>query len=264
MKLIRFEADGKTRYGSLRGQAIDLIGGDIFGSHSVTGESIDLARARILPPVVPPNIIAIGLNYRSHAGESGAEIPVRPVIFLKATTSVIADGETIVLPAPAPDEVDFEAELCVVIGRTAKDVSEEDALGYALGYTCGNDVSARDCQRRLDAQWARGKSFDTFCPVGPHIETGIGDPQNLNVISRVNGKVMQNSNTRDMIFPVRRLISYCSHNMTLLPGTLIMTGTPDGVGFARNPPVFLRDGDAVEIEVEGVGTLRNIVSATRK
>jgi len=130
-----------------------------------------------------------------------------------------------------------------------------------FGYTCGNDVSARDCQLRIDSQWARGKSFDTFCPVGPHIETAVSDPNSLDICSRVNGVVMQNSNTRNMIFSVRRLISYCSHNMTLLPGTLIMTGTPEGVGFARKPPVFLRAGDVVEAEIEGIGVLKNIVGA---
>jgi 2-keto-4-pentenoate hydratase/2-oxohepta-3-ene-1,7-dioic acid hydratase in catechol pathway len=155
--------------------------------------------------------------------------------------------------------VDFEAELCAVIGKIAKNVSEDDALDYVLGFTCGNDVSARDCQRKLDVQWARGKSFDTFCPFGPYIETDVGDPNALRISSRVNGAVMQDSNTRDMIFSVRKLISYCSHNMTLLPGTLIMTGTPEGVGFARKPPVFLKDGDTVEIEIENVGVLKNNV-----
>jgi len=261
MKLIRFEAGGKVCYGSYEGGAIKAIAGDIFGSFAVTGEEYDFKDVKVLTPVDPPNIIAIGLNYKSHAGESGHDLPERPVIFIKATTSALAHNGVIRLPAPAPDEVDYEAELCVVIGKKAKDVSEEDALGYALGYTCGNDVSARDCQRKIDVQWARGKSFDTFCPFGPFIETGIGDPQNLNISSRVNGAVMQSSNTRNMIFSVRTLISYCSRNMTLLPGTLLMTGTPEGVGFARNPPVFLRDGDLVEIEIEGVGTLANRVSA---
>ena len=261
MKIIRFEVGGKAKYGALEGGAIREISGDIFGSFTISGGEYELSKVRALTPVDPPNIIAIGLNYKSHAGESGAELPVRPVIFLKATTSALAHNGTIVLPAPAPDEVDYEAELCVVIGKAAKNVSEGDALDYVLGYTCGNDVSARDCQRKIDVQWARGKSFDTFCPVGPYIETDVRDPQDLNICSRLNGAVMQSSNTRNMIFSVRHLISYCSHNMTLLPGTLLMTGTPEGVGFARNPPVFLRAGDVVEVEIENVGALTNRVSA---
>ena len=260
MKFMRFERDGAEFYGAIDGNFVKRIEGDIFGAYDVTGDKYPLSEVKALAPVSPPNVIAIGLNYSSHAGESGSALPERPVIFIKATTSVIAHEGIIRLPAPAPDEVDYEAELCIVIGKTAKNVSEADALDYVLGYTCGNDVSARDCQRRLDAQWARGKSFDTFCPIGPYIVTDVADPQNLDIKSRVNGKVMQSSNTRNMIFSVRHLISYCSHNMTLLPGTIIMTGTPEGVGFAQDPPVFLRSGDVVEIEVEGVGVLRNTVA----
>jgi len=261
MKLIRFEYNGSVSYGIIDGKSVRCAAGDIFDKYALTDKLYDFEEVRILAPVTPPNIIAIGLNYRGHARESGSATPVRPVIFLKAATSVITHGETIVLPANAPDEVDYEAELCIVIGKKAKNISEEDALDYVLGYACGNDVSARDCQLRIDAQWARGKSFDTFCPIGPHIETDISNPDNLCISSRLNGKTMQKSNTGDMIFSVCHLVSYCSHNMTLLPGTLIMTGTPEGVGFARNPPVFLRDGDTVEIEIEGVGVLRNKVSA---
>jgi len=261
MKFIRFEADNKICYGVVDGQIAKRVSGDIFGVYEVTGDVFNLTDIRLLAPVTPPNIIAIGLNYRKHASETGAAEPPRPVIFLKATTSLLAPGGVIVLPEIAPDEVDYEAELCVVIGREAKGVSEEDALSYVFGYMCGNDVSARDCQTRLDAQWARGKSFDTFCPVGPHIETNIADPDNLNIYSRLNGNIMQSSNTRDMIFSVRQIISYCSRSMTLLPGTLIMTGTPEGVGFARKPPVFLRDGDTIEIGVENIGSLINKVSA---
>ena len=260
VKLIRIDNNGEACYGALEDRIVKLIKGDIFGEYVITDKTRDLADVKLLAPVCPPNIVAIGLNYSSHAGESGESPPERPIIFLKATTSVITHEETIYLPAAAPAEVDYEAELCVVIGKTAKNVSEEDALGYVLGYTCSNDVSARDCQLKLDSQWARGKSFDTFCPIGPHIETAIPDPDNLNICSRLNGVVMQSSNTHNMIFSVRHLISYCSHNMTLAPGTLIMTGTPEGVGFARKPPVFLRGGDVVEIEVEGVGALRNKVA----
>ena len=261
MKLIRFESNGEIHCGMLDGDIVRRIIGDIFAEYSISNKTENLADVKLLAPVAPPNIIAIGLNYSSHAGESGEAPPEQPIIFLKATTAVIAHREAIQLPAIAPDEVDYEAELCVVIGKTAKNVSEADALKYVLGYTCGNDVSARDCQLRLDSQWARGKSFDTFCPIGPHIETEIPDPGNLNILSRVNGVVMQSSNTANMIFSVPYLISYCSKNMTLPPGTVIMTGTPEGVGFARKPPVFLRGGDIVEIEIAGVGTLVNSVSA---
>jgi 2-keto-4-pentenoate hydratase/2-oxohepta-3-ene-1,7-dioic acid hydratase in catechol pathway len=140
-------------------------------------------------------------------------------------------------------------------------VSEDIALDYVFGYTCGNDVSARDCQLRLDGQWARGKSFDTFCPLGPWIETEIADPDNLAIRSRLNGQVMQESTTSDLIFNCRHLISFLSHNMTLLPGTVIMTGTPEGVGFVRKPPVYLKAGDVIEVEIEGIGTLSNTVRA---
>jgi len=261
MKIVRYCVDGEVSYGALDGDAIRRVRGDIFGDYKVTSYALGLSDVRLLAPVAPPNIIAIGLNYRDHAGESGAAPPPRPLIFLKANTSVIAHGEAIRLPAAAPGEVDYEAELCAVIGRTAKNVPERDALDYVLGYTCGNDVSARDCQLRLDSQWARGKSFDTFCPIGPYIETEIADPENLEIYSRLNGVMMQKSSTRNMIFSVRTLISYCSHNMTLLPGTLIMTGTPEGVGFARKPPVFLRAGDTVEVGIGGIGVLKNTVAA---
>ncbi|HBQ64410.1 MAG TPA: hypothetical protein DD727_05730, partial [Clostridiales bacterium] len=220
----------------------------------------DLTQVNLLSPVTPPNIIAIGLNYRQHARESGMKLPERPVIFIKATTSVIGPEEAIRLPSTAPDEVDYECELAAVIGRTAKNVPVERALEYVLGYTCGNDVSARDCQMKLDVQWARAKSFDTFCPLGPWIETQL-DPDNANIRTRINTTIFQESNTGDMIFPMAELVSWCSRNMTLLPGTVILSGTPQGVGFARKPPVFLKAGDVVEVEVEGIGVLRNRVES---
>ncbi|HJN18305.1 MAG TPA: fumarylacetoacetate hydrolase family protein, partial [Armatimonadota bacterium] len=162
------------------------------------------------------------------------------------------------IPRMAPTEVDYECELCIVIGKTAKHVSEAEALDYVLGYTCGNDVSARDCQLKLDAVWARGKSFDTFCPIGPHIETEL-DPDSCDITTRVSGETMQDSSTSDMIFGCAKLVSWLSEVMTLAPGTVIMTGTPEGVGFARKPAVFLKDGDTVGIEVAGIGTLTNPV-----
>lgn len=260
-RIARFRAaDGGARYGLVVDDSIRLIAGDLFGEWQVTDETVALADAQLLAPVDPPNIIAIGLNYRKHAIESNMAIPERPVVFLKATTAACGPGDEIMIPAVAPDEVDYECELAIVIGRKARCVSEDEAFDYVLGYTCSNDVSARDCQIRLDGQWARGKSMDTFAPLGPWIETDL-DPDNANIMTRLNGETMQSSNTNDLIFGCRTLISYLSHSLTLLPGTVIMTGTPSGVGFARKPPVFLKPGDVVEIEVEGIGTLTNPVVA---
>jgi len=213
----------------------------------------------LLAPVTPLDVIAIGLNYKKHADESGAAYPDRPLIFLKTTSSVIGPEDNIVIPEAAPDEVDYEAELAIVIGKKAKNIEVDEVSDYVLGYTCGNDVSARDCQLRIDKQWARGKSFDTFCPLGPWIETELPDPDNCRIMSRLNGEVMQDSNTSDLIFNTKELVSYCSKNFTLYPGTVIMTGTPEGVGFARKPPVFLKSGDTIEIEIEYIGKLSNNV-----
>ncbi len=260
MKLIRFlDPSGAPRYGSLAQDrlAFPLVG-EPFGVHSF--EPRPIAVGRLLPPVLPPNVVAIGRNYADHAREMNGQAPAEPLVFLKATTSVIGPQDDIVLPAPAPDEVDFEAELAVVIGRTAKNVSAADAPRFILGYTCANDVSARDCQQRRDKQWARAKSFDTFCPLGPEIVTGDAlSPDALRVRSILNGKVMQDGNTRDMIFPVARLVAYLSRQFTLLAGTVILTGTPAGVGAARTPPVYLRPGDTVCVEIEGIGTLASRV-----
>lgn len=258
MKYVRFDYRGAVRFGMVCGNEVHVLKDDLFGTREVTGEVIPLADVRLLAPVVPPNIIAIGLNYKTHAQESGFTLPERPLIFLKATTSLNHPGAPIVCPEIAPNEVDFECELVAVMGKVAKNVSEADALSYVLGYTCGNDVSARDCQIRLDSQWARGKSFDTFCPIGPWIVTEL-DPAHLPISTRLNGKTLQQSTTDQMIFNLPKLISYCSRNMTLLPGTLIMTGTPEGVGFARKPPIFLKPGDVVEVEIGGIGILCNPV-----
>lgn len=239
--------------------SVTRLEGDILGQWSAGGERLPVeAIERILVPIDPPNVIAIGLNYVGHAHETKMKLPTAPVIFLKATTSVIGPGEAILIPPQAPDEVDFEAELALVIGRQARGVTEAEALDYVLGWTAGNDVSARDCQARLDRQWARAKSFDTFCPLGPCIQTE-GDPDQLKITSRLAGKVMQDSNTSDMIFSCRTLVSYLSHQFTLLPGTVILTGTPEGVGQTRVPPRYMKDGETIEIELEGVGILRNPV-----
>jgi len=212
--------------------------------------------------VDPPNILCIGLNYRGHAEETNIRLPEVPVLFLKATTAAITDGEAILLPAVGPDQVDYEAELAVVIGRRAKNIEPEKALDYICGYTCANDVSARDWQIvKQKKQWARGKSFDTFCPLGPCLVTKdeIPDPNRLHIQSILNRKVLQDSNTADMIFNIQALVSNLSQSITLLPGTVILTGTPEGVGFTRQPPVFLREGDQITIEIEGIGSLTNPV-----
>ena len=258
MKIARFEYQNQIRRGIVEGQEIGLIG---EVSLNPTGETVALSEVKLLAPVDPPNVLAIGLNYRRHAAETQLTLPERPLLFIKANTAVIGAGEPIVLPSIAPAEVDYEAELCLVIGKRAKNVSESEALSYVFGYTCGNDVSARDCQLRLDSQWARGKSFDSFCPLGPWLETDLENPDDLAIRSLLNGQVMQDSNTSDLIFNCRQLVSFLSHNLTLLPGTVIMTGTPEGVGMARTPPVYLRPGDVIEIEIEGIGTLSNPVQA---
>jgi 2-keto-4-pentenoate hydratase/2-oxohepta-3-ene-1,7-dioic acid hydratase in catechol pathway len=261
LKLARFlTADGRSLVGRLTAErAAEPLVGHLFGELTFASETVPIHR--FLPPVEPPNIFAIGRNYRAHAAETGSQVPERPMIFMKATTAVIGDGDTIVLPAAAPHEVDFEAEFAIIIGRRARRVREEEALGYVLGYTCANDVSARDCQR-ADKQWSRAKGFDTFCPLGPWLVTAEElCPDALAIRSRLNGRVMQAASTRDMLHSCRQLISYLSHQFTLLPGTAILTGTPEGVGMARTPPVFLRPGDRIEVEIEGLGTLMNTVAA---
>ncbi|RMF85198.1 MAG: FAA hydrolase family protein [Planctomycetota bacterium] len=259
MRIARLETDaGRVVTGRLLDdrRANPLAGGL---DEPLRFESETVEVKRLLAPIAPPNIFAIGRNYRAHIEETGARVPESPLVFLKATTSVIGPDEPIVLPAAAPNEVDFEAELAIVIGRTARCVAPEAAAEYVLGYTCANDVSARDCQRN-DKQWSRAKGFDTFCPIGPWLVTPDEiDPDRSGLRSRLNGRIMQDSNTSHMMRSTRELISYLSHQFTLLPGTLILTGTPEGVGFARTPPVFLKPGDRIEIEIDGIGTLSNPV-----
>jgi 2-keto-4-pentenoate hydratase/2-oxohepta-3-ene-1,7-dioic acid hydratase in catechol pathway len=213
---------------------------------------------------LPPAILAIGRNYAEHAAEMGSAAPERPLVFMKNPAAVIGDGEAIVIPPvcrePGP-QVDFEGELAVVIDRDCRDVAPGDALAFVRGYACANDVSARWWQKDgSGGQFCRGKSFDTFCPLGPLVPAAdIPDPQSLAIRTRVNGVVMQESNTALMLFPVATLVAELSRGMTLLAGTVILTGTPAGVGAARKPPVFLTHGDVVEVEIEGVGLLRNHV-----
>jgi 2-keto-4-pentenoate hydratase/2-oxohepta-3-ene-1,7-dioic acid hydratase in catechol pathway len=244
------------------------IDGDLFGKHTTTRDVADIQR--ILAPISPSQILCIGLNYRRHAAETGANPPERPILFVKGINTCIGPDEAIQLPTHlASHEVDYECELAVVIGRPCKNVSRGEALDYVLGYTCCNDVSARDHQLRWGGgQWCRGKFFDTFAPLGPCLVTpeSIPDPNKLGIRTILNGQVVQNSNTADMIFDVATLIEYLSGSTTLVPGTVILTGTPEGVGMAAKPePRWLREGDQVTIEIEGIGALTNpVVRETAK
>jgi len=207
----------------------------------------------------PPKIICLGLNYRDHAAESGQEVPTEPILFAKYNNSIVGPDETILLP-PTSQEVDYEAELVFVMGRGGKNIPESQAMDYVAGYTCGHDVSARDYQlKRGGNQWMVGKAFDTFAPIGPALVTRdeVPDPHALPIRCLVNGETLQNSNTSQMVFTVPQTVAYLSHVMTLEPGDVIFTGTPPGVGFARKPPIFLKDGDVVEIQIDGLGSLRN-------
>ena len=264
MKLVRFvDPSGAVRWGNATNSTpttADLLDASPFAGGRPTGNVVPIAK--ILAPVDAPNVLCIGLNYRRHAEESGMAIPERPLLFMKATSTITNPGDPVVLPSMS-EENDYECELAVVIGKAAKEVSEESALEYVLGYTVANDVSSRDWQLRHDKQWIRGKSFDTFCPLGPVLVTTdeIPDPQCLAIGTRVDGVTLQSSNTSDMIFSVREIISYLSRSMTLLPGTVILTGTPEGVGMGRSPKRWLAPGETCEIEIERIGILSNPVVA---
>jgi 2-keto-4-pentenoate hydratase/2-oxohepta-3-ene-1,7-dioic acid hydratase in catechol pathway len=217
---------------------------------------------KLLPPIAdPPKIVCLGLNYRDHAIESGAAIPKEPILFSKYATALIGPGDAIVLP-PVSKEVDYEAELVIVVGKRGRNVKAAEAMSYVGGYTIGHDVTARDWQLKKEGkQWMVGKTFDTFAPIGPVMVTAdeLSDPHQLAIRLRLNGQIMQDSNTSQMIFSVGAVLEYISQVFTIEPGDLIFTGTPPGVGFARKPPVFLKSGDVVEVEIEGIGVLRNPV-----
>lgn len=262
MHIVRFQdPDGREQYGErVDADTARRIDGDLFEDFRVTGQSAPIAK--LLAPVKPVNLLCIGLNYRKHAEESGARPPEFPVLFMKAVSAVQNPGDPILIPAVERDAVDYECELAVVIGKAAKNVAEDAALDHVLGYTCANDVSGRDWQiKKGGGQWCRGKTFDTFCPLGPDLVTSdeITDPGSLKIRTVLNGEAMQDWTTGDMIFSVPKLVSFLSQGTTLLPGTVILTGTPQGVGFARKPPVFLKSGDTVTIEIEGIGALTNPV-----
>jgi len=284
MRLITYQGPDGPRVAALRGSdAVDLQAADPSLPHCIKtllgqgaaildraraaaqqGPAVPLSSLTLLPPIPKPEkIICVGLNYADHARESGAQPPAEPVFFAKFPSAALAPGAPIRIPRVSK-EVDYEAELVVVIGRGGRHIAKDQAAQHIAAYCCGNDVSGRDWQlRKPGGQWLLGKSFDTFAPFGPALVTPdeIDDPGNLRIQSRVNGQVMQDSNSLQLIFTIDELISYVSDVCTLAPGDVIFTGTPPGVGFARKPPVFLKPGDVVEVEIEKIGVLRNPVVA---
>lgn len=264
MQILRFISDDKAVYTGYDydGKTAKVLKGDVFSECCVT--DIKKCVKNFLPPIDPVAIYCVGLNYRLHAKETGLDLPVYPVLFMKNPGAAIGHEDIIQIPAACTQgpEVDYEAELAVVIKKRTKNIPPERALDHVLGYTCANDISARRWQMHGGGgQWIKGKSFDTFCPFGPWIVTpeGIDNPDDLEIQCILNGRTMQKSNTNDMIFSVSQIISYISESTTLMPGTLILTGTPGGVGFTKDPPVFLRPGDMLETRIEGIGTLKNRV-----
>lgn len=269
MKLVSFQlpTHSATRAGLLIENNIHLFDDHITTLSLIAGEEklvvtpdiISLDRVTLAPPVQPSKIIAIGRNYLEHAHEMKQDLPSHPLIFGIFPSALIGSGGVIRWKRAITNEVDWEGELAVIIGKPAHRVAEADALDYVFGYTIANDVTARDLQHRIDKQWTRGKSLDTFCPLGPAITFArdVEDVQNLDVTTTVNGEIMQHGSTADMIFSVAYLVSYCSQMFTLYPGDIILTGTPSGVGAGRKPPVFLKDGDVVAISMTGLGTLTN-------
>lgn len=249
MRLLRLLHEGKERYGTVKGDEIRLLEGSPFKSFKESDARIELSQARLLAPVLPSKALCIGLNYRDHAKEFDLPIPTSPVVFMKPASAVLAPGAEIIRPTMSR-RVDFEAELVVVIGKKTRHVPAIKAFDYILGYTCGNDVTARDLQPK-EGQWTVAKSFDSFMPLGPWIETEV-DPSNLAVEAYLNGEKKQSSSTANLIFGVPELVEFLSSVMTLEPGDVIMTGTPSGVG-PMNP------GDEIAVEIEGIGRLVNTV-----
>ena len=257
MKVARYRIGNEVHYGRLEGDTLERLAGSPFESLRTTGQRDALSQARLLAPVTPASVFGVGLNYVNHIREVNMKTPKIPMLFMKTDSSVIGPDEPIVYPLEG-ERVDYECELTVVIGKKARRVPESRALDYVLGYTCGNDVSERVIQREEMGMGSLlvGKSYDSFCPIGPVIATDL-DPGKLRVMTRLNGKTVQDSNTSDLLFSVPKLIAYMSQSMTLLPGDIILTGTPAGIG-------PMKPGDTVEIEIEGIGVLRNPVVAERK
>ena len=251
MRLCRLLVDEHPRWGSIEGEQVRLLDAAPWAGLREVGTDLPLDGALLLPPCEPTKIVCVGLNYRAHAAEMGKELPAEPLLFLKAPSALLPPGGEVVLPRQS-QRVEHEGELAMVIGRRAREVPVSHALEHVLGYTCADDVTARDIQRQ-EKVYARAKGFDTFCPVGPWLETEVADPQGLALVLRVNGEVRQRGSTGDMIFTVAEVIAFISSVMTLEPGDLILTGTPPGVG-------PLAPGDAVEVEIAGIGTLRHGVA----
>ena len=261
MRICRVAVDDDLYFGLIEGEAVVLLAGHPFGELAPEGRVLPLADVRLVAPVMPTKVIAVGRNYVDHAKELGNEVPVAPMIFLKPSSSIVGPGVPIRLPWQS-EQVEHEAELAIIIGRVASEVPEERVREVVLGYTCANDVSARDWQIKWGGgQFCQGKSFDTFCPLGPVLVTKdeIPNPNALRIRTILNGETLQDWNTDDMIFDVPAIIAYLSSSKTLVPGTVILTGTPHGVGFARNPPVWLKSGDSVTIDIEKIGALTNPV-----
>jgi len=249
MRLVRFLARGKPAWGIVNGDELAELDGDFFTPFKTLKAGHVFSQVKLLPPCNPSKVVAVGLNYRDHAHELGLAIPEEPVIFLKPTTTIIGPGESIICPRTS-SRVDYEAELGVVVKDRTRNIGPEEAPDHILGYTCANDVTARDLQKK-DGQWTRAKSFDTFCPVGPWIETDL-DPGDLLIQSYLNGERRQSSRTSQLIFNVQELVSFISGIMTLEPGDLIITGTPAGIG-------PMKPGDEIEVRIEGIGSLKNKV-----
>jgi 2-keto-4-pentenoate hydratase/2-oxohepta-3-ene-1,7-dioic acid hydratase in catechol pathway len=251
VRIARFVVGDEVEFGVVEGDEVAPITGHPFAPFTFAGYRHPLSEVKLLAPVIPSKVVAIGKNYADHAAEMGGEPPTAPLVFLKPSTAVVGPGADIVYP-PSSSQVDFEGELAVVIGRLCKDVPEDVAPEVVLGYTCANDVTARD-QQHSDGQWTRAKGHDTFCPLGPWVATGV-DAGDVTLTTTVNGEVRQRGSTRDLIHGVPALIAYVSAVMTLLPGDVILTGTPAGVG-------PLRPGDEVSVTADGIGTLTNRVVA---
>ena len=250
MRIARFSLNGEIRFGSVVGDQVTLFAGNPFESKELTGQRVTLDQIQLLAPVAPSKIICIGMNFAAHSAEISQDVPDEPLMFFKPVSAIIGTGDTIVLP-PQSDQVEVEVELAVVIGKQAKNISKGEVMSHIFGYTIGNDITARDIQFS-DLQWARSKGFDTFCPLGPWIETDF-DPRGKRLDSRVHGEQRQHANTKDMIFDVETLVSYVSENVTLFPGDVILTGSPAGIS-------RMNHGDLVECEIEGIGVLRNQVA----